>query len=118
MPDDTSRASGGPSAATQLTAPHVAHPDGAGRPMDRLLTVKQARELTADADGRRISEKAFRKLVRAGVVPSWRNPLSGQLRIPESAMRTWMATLADNAPKPSLDEWRNDHTGIDTKAGA
>lgn len=86
---------------------------------DRLLTVKQARQLTADADGKCIGERAFRKLVRAGVVPSWRNPLSGHLRIPESAMREWMATLADNAPKSSLDEWRSaDHAGVSKRGAA
>lgn len=71
-----------------------------------MLSVEAARKLTANESGRCIGRKPFRELVRQGVIPSWRNPLSGHLYIPESAMQEWLVSAANHEPKPSLDEWR------------
>lgn len=74
--------------------------------MARLLTIAQARQMTANERGRCIGKRTFRELVRTGVVPSWRNPLTGHLSIPETAMTEWLESLADHTPKATLDEWR------------
>jgi hypothetical protein len=66
----------------------------------RLLTVEQARNLTADANGRRIDRKIFRELVRQGVVPSWKNPLNGKLRIPAAQFVAWMNGAGTHDAKP------------------
>ena len=56
----------------------------------RRLTVEGARKLTANENGRCIGRDTFRQLVRDGVVPSWRNPLTGHLSIPEAQFLAWL----------------------------
>jgi hypothetical protein len=70
------------------------------------LTVEGARQLTRNERGRLIGRKAFRELVRRGVIPSWRNPLNGHLFIPETAMHDWLAGSATHEPKGTHAEWK------------